>query len=222
MRIILCLLMVVAFSCSKETTPTIDTPPSRPSGWQSYSDQLDEWKYEPQTAPGTLVRVDTVYETVRVRICKNMGSVRRRDVRNPQLVQPARVEFSETFIDKSRQNLLQAILGNIELNDQEKVQFIRQDMMHCSISDSRIDRTKVANKMKQVAEADRNRYYVIVGAVMESYTYKRFELVTRNGAANMPIQVATVYLENATYRQTTEFTNTFGVRLILVEANAFL
>ena len=113
-----------------------------PVTWSNFSDQVDEFKYNLQSAPGTLVRLVRADATNGTRTFESLISVLKDSV-NVIGKAPQNQEISEIVINNSKRFYLDFILGRATLTEQERIQFIQQDILYSSVADSDIDPNKV-------------------------------------------------------------------------------
>jgi hypothetical protein len=196
---------------------------TKSSGWTNYSDQSDDFKHNLETAPGTLVRIFRSDTTSGIRIFTSVASVRRSGAKI-KVEQPRNQQISEFLIDKSRKFYADNIIGRLTIDGQNRVQLISQDILFSTISESYIDRAKVGEKLKQLKASDANRgnYFIIIGAMLESNSYKRFEYYGRSTDLILPLPAATINVGNATYKSEGGYSNSLAVRLVLREASVFM
>lgn len=187
----------------------------------SFSDQKDEFKYNLAAAPGTLVKIVKTDETAGTRTFQSVVSVLKAGVKI-EAKAPSNTEVDEQVIDKKRKFELKFVIGSVELRDEERYQFLKQDILYSAVLDTAINKDKVAQTLKlDGMDSDVNKYWIITEAILQSYTYKKFTFLGKTGKIKLPITTSTVDSDGGTYKQTTDFKNTLVVRLVVRPAIAY-
>jgi hypothetical protein len=187
----------------------------------NFSDQKDEFKYNLSSAPGTLVKLMSSDQATGARTFQSIASVLKETAKTESRA-PQNSEVDEQVLDKSRKFELKFVIGEISLKDQERYQFLKQDILFSSISDAAVDPNAVSRILKlNGMDSDVNRYWVITEAILQSYTYKKFQFKGKEGRIRLPIGTSTIDSDNGTYEQMNDFKSKLVVRLVVRPAIAF-